>query len=501
MSSNHLDVLIIGAGLSGISMACHLKQACPNKTFAILERRQAIGGTWDLFRYPGIRSDSDMASFGFDFRPWNGLSVLASGGDIRQYIQETAEAYQVDGTIKFNLKTVKANWDSSQARWTVFAVNEATQETVEYTCDFLIPCTGYYNYDEGFLPEFNGYDNFKGKLVHPQKWPEDLDYTDKNVVVIGSGATAVTLVPAMAEKAKHITMLQRSPSYIFTVPSVDRVSKFLRKFLPENWVFKMARKRNIALQRLFFKLAKRRPKLIRGLALRGVKRQLKGSADLSHFSPDYNPWDQRMCAVPDGDLFAAIRHGKASVVTDHIDHFTDNGIQLKSGKYLSADIIVTATGLNIQILGGMDLYKDNKKVELNDLMTYKAVLAESMPNIAWIFGYTNASWTLKADISAHYLCRLLQYMDEHKVHVVVPENTTETALDETVMDEMSSGYIQRAKHILPKQGASLPWRVLNKYEVDKQTLVKDPIDDGIVRFYTKAEYSSLQQKPETSQAS
>lgn len=485
MSNQHVNVLIIGAGLSGISMACHLKQHCPNKTFAILERRQAIGGTWDLFRYPGIRSDSDMASFGFDFRPWDGLSVLAKGGDIREYINDTAREFEVDGKIEFSLKTTQANWDSQQQIWTVTALNEATGQTHTFTCDFLVPCTGYYNYDEGFLPEFKGYDDFKGQIVHPQKWPEELDYTNKNVVVIGSGATAVTLVPAMADKTKHITMLQRSPSYIFTVPSVDRLSKLLKRFLPEKTVFNMARKRNIRIQRFFYKASKRWPNFIRKLALRGVKRQLKDSADMSHFTPHYKPWDQRMCAVPDGDLFKAIRHGKASVETDHIDHFTETGVQLKSGKHLDADIIVTATGLQIQLLGGMTLFKDGEEIQSNAMMTYKAVLAENMPNVAWIFGYTNASWTLKADISAMYLCRLFNYMDENNFHVAIPENSTEQALDETVMDDMNSGYIQRAKDVLPKQGSGHPWRVLNKYEVDKQTLVHDPIDDGIMHFYKK----------------
>ncbi|GAA6135239.1 NAD(P)/FAD-dependent oxidoreductase [Oceaniserpentilla sp. 4NH20-0058] len=485
MSSEHFDALIIGAGLSGISMACHLKQQCPNKSFAILERRQAIGGTWDLFRYPGIRSDSDMASFGFDFRPWDGLSVLANGGDIREYINETAREFEVDGKVHFGLKTTQANWDSQQNIWQVTTINEATQETIQYTCDFLIPCTGYYNYDQGFLPEFKGYNDFKGDIIHPQKWPENLDYAEKNVVIIGSGATAVTLVPAMADKTKHITMLQRSPSYVFTVPSIDKFSGLLKKFLPNKVVFSFARKRNIFLQRTFFKAAKRWPEFIRKLAIRGVKRQTKGKVDLNHFSPNYKPWDQRMCAVPDGDLFKAILNGQASVVTDHIDHFTETGIQLKSGKHLDADIIVTATGLNIQLLGGMSLYKDGQKVELNNLMTYKAVLAENMPNIAWIFGYTNSSWTLKADISAAYVCRLFNYMDENNFCVVVPENKSEQSLDETIMDDMQSGYIQRAKDVLPKQGANHPWRVLNKYEVDKQTLTHDPIEDGIVKFYTK----------------
>lgn len=485
MSSNHFDVLIIGAGLSGIGMACHLKQHSPNKTFAILERRQAIGGTWDLFRYPGIRSDSDMASFGYDFRPWDGLSILADGTSIRQYINQTAQEFDVQGKVHFSLKIVHANWNSSQQYWEVEALNEQTQERIHYSCNFLIPCTGYYNYDQGYQPEFNNQAEFKGNFLHPQKWPENLDYQNKKIVIIGSGATAVTMVPAMSEKAAHVTMLQRSPSYIFSVPSVDAISNFLNYVLPKRWVFSMARKRNIFLQRTMFKVAKRWPNLVRKLLLRTVKGQLNPDFDMKHFTPDYQPWDQRLCAVPDGDLFEAINTGKASIETDQIKGFTATGIELASGKHLDADIIVSATGLNLQVLGGMSLSIDNSPLMLNKHMTYKGVLADNIPNIAWIFGYTNAPWTLKADLSANYLCRLFNYMDKHDLHVATPNNQAERPLDETVMDEMASGYVKRAKDILPKQGKAHPWRVLNKYEVDKKTLLVDPIEDGILMFQKK----------------
>lgn len=485
MAAIHFDVLIIGAGLSGIGMACHLKQQCPDKSFAILERRQAIGGTWDLFRYPGIRSDSDMASFGYDFRPWDGLSVLADGSSIRQYITQTAQEFEVEGKVHFSLKIVHANWDSQNQYWQVEAINENTQEHTHYTCDFLIPCTGYYNYDQGYQPEFKHQKSFTGQFIHPQKWPDNLDYTDKKIVVIGSGATAVTIVPAMTDEAEHVTMLQRSPSYIFSVPSLDGVSNFLNTFLPKRWVFSIARKRNIFLQRTMFKVAKRWPRLVRRLLLRTVKGQLIADFDMSHFTPYYQPWDQRLCAVPDGDLFAAINSGKASVETDTIDRFTENGIQLSSGKHLDADIIVSATGLNLQVLGGMSLSFDDSPLQLSQHMTYKGVLAENIPNIAWVFGYTNAPWTLKADLSARYLCRLFNYMDEHNYKVAKPYNITEKPLSETVMGEMNSGYVMRAKEVLPRQGQHHPWRVLNKYEVDKNTLLKETIDDGILHFEPK----------------
>lgn len=485
MATQHFDILIIGAGLSGIGMACHLKQQCPNKYFAILERRQAMGGTWDLFRYPGIRSDSDMASFGYDFHPWDGLSVLADGDSIRKYIQQTAKTFHVQDTVQYSLKIIHANWDSAKQLWTLEAINETDESRQQFTCQYLIPCTGYYNYDQGYRPSFKAEEQFKGDILHPQQWPKDYDYTDKKIVVIGSGATAVTIVPAMADKAAHVTMLQRSPSYIFSIPSEDAITKFLSYFLPNRWVFSLARSRNIFLQRTMFKAAKKWPNALRKLLLSAVKKHLPQDFDMRHFSPHYQPWDQRLCAVPDGDLFESITQGKASVVTDNIKTFTETGIQLESGEHLQADVIITATGLNLQALGGMSLSIDHKNLKLNEHMTYKGVLAENIPNIAWIFGYTNAPWTLKADLSANYLCRLFNYMDENEFHVAMPKNESETALDETIMDEMASGYVLRAKNILPRQGKTLPWRVLNKYEVDKKTLLKKPIADGILHFEKK----------------
>ena len=487
MASSHFDILIIGAGLSGIGMACHLKQLCPNKSLAILERRQAIGGTWDLFRYPGIRSDSDMASFGYDFRPWAGDSVLADGTSIRQYINQTAQEFEVEGKVHFSLKIVHANWHSENQHWQVEALNEATQERSHYTCQYLIPCTGYYNYDQGYQPEFKNLDQFKGQFIHPQKWPENLDYAHKKIVVIGSGATAVTIVPAMADQAEHVTMLQRSPSYFFSLPSNDVLANVLHKLLPKHWVLAIVRKRNIFMQRTMFKVAKRWPHAIKKILLKGVKDQLPPEFDMTHFTPHYQPWDQRLCVVPDGDLFEAIHSQKASIETDEITHFTENGIQLESGKHLEADIVVSATGLSLQVLGGMSLSLDDKPLQLNERMTYKGVLAENIPNIAWIFGYTNAPWTLKADLSAKYLCRLFNYMDKHNFHTVMPNNEIEKPLNQTVMDEMTANYIKRAKDTLPRQGRSHPWRVLNKYEIDKNVLLKNKInDDDILVFSPKA---------------
>ena len=430
-----------------------------------------------------------MASFGYDFRPWDGLSVLADGASIRQYINQTAQEFDVEGKVHFSLKIIHANWDSQKQIWGVEALNEQTQERIFYTCNFLIPCTGYYDYDQGYQPNFKQIDDFQGQFIHPQKWPKQLDYTDKKVVVIGSGATAVTIVPAMAEQAAHVTMLQRSPSYIFSVPSVDGLSNFLNKFMPKRWVFSMARTRNIFLQRTMFKVAKRWPRPVRKLLLKLVKGQLNSDVDMKHFTPNYQPWDQRLCAVPDSDLFSAINSGKASVETDNIAHITANGIQLESGKHIDADIIVSATGLNLQVLGGISLSIDNQNLDLSKHMTYKGVLAENIPNIAWIFGYTNAPWTLKADLAAHYLCRLFNHMDQHNYQVAVANNQTEKPLNETVMDEISAGYVQRAKDVLPRQGQSHPWRVLNKYEVDKKTLIKESIDDGILQFSKKRQDS------------
>ncbi len=480
--SEHFDVLIIGAGLSGIGTACHLARECPGKRVGILERRQAIGGTWDLFRYPGIRSDSDMFSFGFKFRPWNELKVLADGPAIRQYVNDTAREYGVDRKIQFGLRTTAADWSSEQRCWTVTALHEASGETRSFRASFLVGATGYYNYDRGYLPHFPGVERFQGQCIHPQQWPENLDYRGKRVVVIGSGATAVTLVPAMAPEAAHVTMLQRSPSYIFSVPGYDKLSAVLRRFLPEKWVYAMARRRNILIQRWLYIAARRWPERVRGWLLAGVRKQLGDAADMRHFTPHYMPWDERLCAVPDGDLFRAIRSGKASVVTDEIETFTESGIRLKSGQELPADIIITATGLQVQTLGGAELRVDQQARPISSLMTYKAVMMQDLPNLAWIIGYTNAPWTLKADLASRYVCRLLQHMDARGLAVATPRAAESALENETIFGALRSGYVRRASGALPRQGRELPWRVLHHYERDTEMLLRQPIDDGVLEF-------------------
>ena len=476
------DVLIIGAGISGIGAACHLKRELPHKSFAILERRAAVGGTWDLFRYPGIRSDSDMNTFGFGFRPWTETRVLSDGPSIKKYVEDTAREYDVFRHIRFGTKVTSARFSSSDARWTIESVNEKNGEKSVYTANFIIACTGYYNYDQGYQPEFPGEKNFKGQIIHPQKWPENLDYSGKKVVVIGSGATAVTLIPAMAPKTAHITMLQRSPTYIVSIPSNDFLSETLRKFLPKSWVYQMARLRNVALQRLIFMLAKARPGAIRRLILAGAKRQLGDAVDIKHFSPSYNPWDERLCVVPDGDLFETLKSGRASIVTDQIETFTEKGIKLKSGKELEADIIVTATGLNVELMGGVEVEVDGAKVPVPERVTYKAVLVEGVPNAAIIFGYTNASWTLKVDIACEYICRLLKHMDKNRLHTVVAHAPADIRTEDTVMGGLSSGYIRRAANKLPRQGKTGVWKVTNDYLSDSAMLKLTPVTDDALKF-------------------
>ena len=482
----HFDVLIIGAGISGIGMACHLQMDSPEKSFAILERRDAIGGTWDLFNYPGIRSDSDMFSFGYSFRPWQEPKVLADGPSIREYVVKTAREYNVEEKIQFGLKVTDAAWSSADACWTVTAEQEATGETRQYSCNFLILGTGYYRYDKGYMPDFPGMDKFKGELIHPQLWPKDLDYSGKRVVVIGSGATAMTLIPAMAKDTAHITMLQRSPSYIVSLPAFDAISAKMQKYLPKDLVFKMARKRNIALQRAQYVMARKYPNVMRRLLLWGVQKHLGDDFDMRHFTPSYDPWDERLCAVPSGDLFKVLRSGEASVVTDHIDTFTKDGIKLKSGETLEADIIISATGLHMQMMGDLHITIDGEHRAVNEVMTYKSVLVEGVPNMATVFGYTNASWTLKADIAAEYVCRLLNHMDAKGYRSATPHDEEDSAEDSSVMGALNSGYVKRAADRMPRQGKKLPWRVLNHYKRDQEMLLEEPIEDGILEFETKA---------------
>ncbi|MEZ5505715.1 MAG: NAD(P)/FAD-dependent oxidoreductase [Gammaproteobacteria bacterium] len=481
MSLEHFDVLIIGAGLSGIGAACHLKRETPRKTFALLEARHAMGGTWDLFRYPGIRSDSDMYTLGYNFKPWTNPKAIADGPSIRDYIRDTAREYGVDQKIRYNKRVKSANWSSRDAAWILDIEDTATGEQLQLSCNFVISCTGYYNYAAGYTPEFAGRDDFKGQIIHPQQWPEDLDYSGKKVVVIGSGATAVTLVPAMTDKAGHVTMLQRSPTYVASVPLEDKISNNLRRYLPDTLVYRLARTRNVAFTLGFYRLAKTRPKAIRRLLLSQVKRQLGPNADMQHWTPKYNPWDERLCAVPNGDLFKVIRKGKASVVTDQIERFDATGIQLKSGQHLDADIIITATGLDLQMLGGASLTVDGQPYDLSATMNYKGVMFRDLPNLAMVFGYTNASWTLKADITCEYVCRLLKLMDKKGLRQVTPRNH-DPELHEIPFLDMQSGYVQRALGKLPRQGSKAPWKLHQNYALDLANLRYGKMEDDCLEF-------------------
>jgi len=482
MTAQYVDVLIIGAGISGIGTACRLRREHPERSIALLDRREQMGGTWDLFRYPGIRSDSDMFSMAFEFRPWQQPKVLSDAGSIKTYLHETAAEYGVDEFIRYGRKVLRADWSSPDARWTVEVEELATGEIQIWTCAFLATCTGYYNYDAGYLPEFPGSADFRGTLVHPQFWPDDLDYTGKEVVVIGSGATAVTVVPAMAPTAGHVTMLQRSPTYMFKVPTRDDLAAGLAKVLPEPLVYRFSKWRWVTFQRLTYKACRRWPKLLRWWMLRSVRKEVGAGVDMAHFTPRYNPWDERVCAVSDGDLFEGVANGSISVVTDTIEKFTETGIRLSSGRELPADIVVTATGLQVQMLGGFELYVDGDRRDLHDQLIYKGVLVEGIPNMMWIIGYTNASWTLKVDIAGEYLCRLLSHLDEIGKSVVVAHDRDGNLLDESIFDILDSGYANRARAVMPRQGRRDPWRMEMNYKADTKVLLRDPIDDGILEF-------------------
>lgn len=487
MSENDLDALIIGAGISGVGAACHLAQECPQTRFAILDSREDVGGTWDLFRFPGVRADTDIFAFAYQFQPWSSSQKLPPGRSIKDYIKNTAKDFGVHERIHLGLKVTRADWWSADQRWTVTATEAASGQTRQFHTKFLIMGTGYFNHDVGFTPELPGIGDFEGQIVHPQHWPEQLDYTGKKVVVIGSGATAVTLIPAMANKTAHITMLQRSPSYIFSVPPVDKVFALLKRFLPEDWAYGVTRWCNIHFYQLLWSVSKRWPRFVRWLMLRGVRKQV-GESQMRHFTPDYNPWDERLCAIPGNDLFKAINADRASVVTDHIEHFDTTGIQLQSGEHLDADIIITATGLNLQVLGGAELHVDSQPRQISELMMYKAVLAESLPNFATIFGYVNYPWTMKVDIASAYICRLIKHMDEQGYAVAVPEaGQAGRCQDTSIMDSLESGYIRRSGHHLQRQGKELPWRVLHDYNHDKKMLLQDPIDDGVLQFQRPGE--------------
>ncbi len=486
--AEHVDVLIVGAGLSGIGAAWHLRDKCPQKTFAVLEGRDAIGGTWDLFRYPGIRSDSDMYTLGYNFKPWTDTQIIADGHKIRDYICETASDTGVDKHVRFGHKVISAAWSTDTATWTLQVLNKATDTTKEMTCNFLMMCSGYYSYENGFTPEFKGREAFKGQIIHPQAWPENLDYSGKRVVVIGSGATAVTLVPAMAKQASHVVMLQRSPTYVLAVPSRDKMAEGMRKFLPEMWVYRMGRTRNIMLTSFFYKMTRLFPNGIRKMLQGQVQAMLGKDFDMKHFTPTYNPWDQRLCAVPSGDLFRTLKAGKASVVTDHIDEFTADGIRLKSGEVLKTDVIVTATGLNVQMFGGMKLTVDGQAVNMRDKMSYKGAMFSDLPNFSNTFGYTNSSWTLKADLIAEYVCRLLKHMDATGNRICTPRQKDPSVHEETFLD-MSSGYIQRALAVMPKTGNKAPWKLYQNYTLDIKQLRHGAVDDGVMEFSNPTKHS------------
>jgi monooxygenase len=504
----HFDVIIVGAGLSGIGAACHLKTNCPEKTFVILEGRDVSGGTWDLFRYPGVRSDSDMYTLGYRFRPWRDPKAIADGPSILNYIRDTAVEYGVDKEIRYSHRVRGASWSSDGARWTVemetgrhgdagtgrhgdaagFGITDLRSQNEDeligdtrsqkLTCNFLFLCTGYYDYDNGYTPEWRGVEKFRGKILHPQKWPDNLDYANKRIVVIGSGATAITLVPALAERAAHVTMLQRSPSYIVMRPSEDIVANAFRRCLPDRAAYVLTRWKNVLATTFFYNLARKRPKLFKRMVAKGVRRHLGNGYDSKHFTPPYNPWDQRLCIAPDADFFRSIRDGSVSVVTDHIETFTEDGLLLNSGQQLDADIIVTATGLRMKLISGMQLVVDEMPVNLAKTLVYKGMMFSGVPNLAFAIGYTNASWTLKCDLTSEYVCRLLNHMDQHGYEVCTPRLNDPDIKEEPVID-FNSGYVLRALPTLPSQGSKTPWRLHQNYMKDLSMMRYGRLDDSM----------------------
>jgi len=481
----HLDVLIVGAGLSGIGAAHHLQDRCPGKSYAILEARDAIGGTWDLFRYPGIRSDSDMHTLGYRFRPWTAAKSIADGESILEYVRETARAAGIDRNVRFHHRVVAAEWSSAEQRWSVEAERADSGETVRFSCAFLFTCSGYYRYDQGYTPEFDGIESFGGTVIHPQHWPDDAEYAGKRVVVIGSGATAVTLVPALAREAARVTMLQRSPTYIVSMPGEDPIAKLLRRVLPDRAVYAAVRWKNVLLQMLTYRAARRWPGLVKRMVRRGVVKALPTGYDVdTHFKPPYDPWDQRLCLVPDGDLFDSIAKGSAEIVTDRIEAFTETGIQLRSGRQLAADVVVTATGLNLLFLGGMRLTVDGEEPDLARAFAYKGMMLSDVPNFAFTIGYTNASWTLKADLVAEYVCRLIEHMDANGLGECVPRIADPSVTEEPLLD-FTSGYVLRSLEALPKQGSKEPWKLRQNYPVDLRALRRGPLEDGTMRFVSR----------------
>ncbi|MBX3159504.1 MAG: NAD(P)/FAD-dependent oxidoreductase [Deltaproteobacteria bacterium] len=476
------DVLIVGAGISGIGAAYHLQERFPARTYAILEGRERLGGTWDLFRYPGIRSDSDMYTLGFSFRPWTGDDAIADGATILEYLRDTAAAYGIDRHIRYRHTVEAARWSSAEARWTLDVRDGATGELVAYRARFLFAAAGYYDYAAGYTPELAGRARFRGPVVHPQHWDDGLDYAGKRVVVIGSGATAVTLVPALAQRGARVTMLQRSPTYIMSRPARDRIANLLRRYLPAQVAYDATRWKNVLLATAFYQYARRFPERAKKLLIGGVRRAVGDTVDVrTHFTPRYNPWDQRLCLVPDGDLFAALREGRVDIVTDEIETFTETGLRLRSGAELAADVIVTATGLRMKLLGGIAIDVDGKRVRGPDTMLYKGAMLSDVPNLAIAMGYTNASWTLKSELTAVYVCRVLEHMERGGFASVVPR-TGAARTDEQPLIDLQSGYVQRAADELPRQGAAVPWRLHQNYVLDRRLLSRAPVEDPALEF-------------------
>jgi len=479
----YFDVVIVGAGLSGIGAAYRLQTECPGKSYVILESREAMGGTWDLFRYPGIRSDSDMHTLGYNFKPWREAKAIADGESILNYIQETALENNISQQIRYRHAVKKASWSSNDRAWTLEI--DSSGEVINLKCNFLIMCSGYYRYDQGYTPKFEGRDRFAGQIVHPQKWTEDIDYQNKEVIVIGSGATAVTLVPNMADDAKKVIMLQRSPSYIVSRRDRDKTANLLRKLLPEKIAYAITRKISITFQQFFYKLTRSKPEKVKNTLIDNVRQQLGSNYDVeTHFTPRYNPWDQRICLVPNGDLFEAIKSGKAEIVTDRIDTFTEHGILLESGQELTADLIVTATGLNLLILGGVEFFVDNQPIGFNQTYTYKGIMYSDVPNLVSIFGYVNASWTLRADLMAEYTCRIINKMDQKGYRQCTPRlrSQDKNMPARPFIEGFSSGYLQRMMHLLPIQGDRHPWLNSQNYQQDKKNLRYSAIEDGALTF-------------------
>ncbi len=494
---SHQDVIIVGAGLSGIGAAYYLKTRCPGKSFTILEGREAVGGTWDLFRYPGIRSDSDMHTLGYDFKPWKEAKAIADGPSIWKYVNETADENGIREHIRFQHKVIDAAWSSDDATWTVTAQN-GDGEPVTLTCNFLYMCSGYYNYDEAYDAEIPGIDDFQGEVVHPQFWPEDLDYSGKKVTVIGSGATAMTIVPAMAARGATVTMLQRSPTYVASRPDQDKIANTLRKFLPEKWAYAITRFKNVQLGNWFYRQTRTNPEKTKKRLLGMVSKALGEEYTSKHFTPSYNPWDQRLCLIPNDDLYEAIKNGSANVVTDTIDTVTADGIRLSSGEALEADIIVTATGLKLSVLSNVNFSVDGEKVNWPDTIAYKGMMYADIPNMVQTFGYINASWTLRADLTAAYTCRVLNRMDELGMQVAVPRLREEDKDMELKpwIDDFSAGYMQRLMHLFPKQGAKDPWRNTQNYLLDKKLIPNAPLEDGALTFCHPVGETAGTAKPE-----